>query len=98
MEALKVSFFSFMSLNLTTKDILDFLTATVVYALRKKQLKAPFKDHQSTTYVYFQFYNPKLCSEKYFILSVNSTVLVQIVLQKNQNIDFLVEQFNENTT
>ena len=45
METLKVSFFSFMSLNLTTKDILDFLTATIVYALRKKQLKAFFKDH-----------------------------------------------------
>ena len=96
MEALKVSFFSFMSLNLTTNDILDFLTATVVYALRKKQLKAPFKDHQSTTYVYFQFYNPKLCSEKYFVLSVNSTVLAQIALQKKQMIDFLVEQFDEN--
>ena len=48
METLKVSFFSFMSLYLTTKDILDFLTATVVYALRKKQLKAPFKDHFKT--------------------------------------------------
>ena len=35
METLKVSFFSFMSLNLTTKDILDFLTATVVYAYEK---------------------------------------------------------------
>ena len=44
MEVLKVSFFSFMSLNLTTKDILDFLTATVVYAPRKKQLKTSFKD------------------------------------------------------
>ena len=45
METLKVSFFSFMSLYLTTKDIVDFLTATVVYALRKKQLKVSFIDH-----------------------------------------------------
>ena len=45
METLKVSFFSFMSLSLTTKDILNFLTATVVYALRKNQLKASFIDH-----------------------------------------------------
>ena len=82
-----------MSLNLTAKDILDFLTATVVYALRKKQLK---DNHQSTTYVYFQFYNSKLCSEKYFVLSVNSTVLIQIALEKKQMIDFLVEQFDEN--
>ena len=45
MEALKVSFFSLMSLNVTTKDILGLLTAAVVYALRKKQLKVSFKDH-----------------------------------------------------
>ena len=48
METLKVSFFSFISLNLITKDILDFLTATVVYAqgaLQKKQLRASFIDH-----------------------------------------------------
>ena len=45
MEALKVSFFSLMSLNLTTKDTLGLLTAAVVYALRKKQLKVSFKDH-----------------------------------------------------
>ena len=45
MEILKVSFFRFMSLNLTTKDILDFVTATVVYAPRKKELKASFIDH-----------------------------------------------------
>ena len=48
MEALKVSFSSFMSQNLTTKGILDFLTATFVYALRKKQLKTSFKDHFKT--------------------------------------------------
>ena len=45
METLKVSPFSFVSLNVTTKDILDILTATVVYALQKKQLKASFIDH-----------------------------------------------------
>ena len=45
METLKVSPFSFVSQNVTTKDILDILTATVVYALRKKQLKASFIDH-----------------------------------------------------
>ena len=48
MGTLKETFFSSMSLNLTTKDILDFLTATVVYALealRIKQLKAFFIDH-----------------------------------------------------
>ena len=48
METSKESFFSLMSLNLITKDMLDFLTATVVYAqgaLRKKQLKASFIDH-----------------------------------------------------
>ena len=48
MEALKVSFFSFMSQNLTTKNILGVLTATFVYALRKKQLKTSFKDHFKT--------------------------------------------------
>ena len=48
METLKESFFSLMSLNLITKDILDFLTAAVVYAqdaLRKKQLKDSFIYH-----------------------------------------------------
>ena len=48
MEILTESFFSLMSLNLIAKDILDFLTATVVYAEggpRKKQLKASFIDH-----------------------------------------------------
>ena len=48
MEILKESFFSIISLNLITKDIPDFLTATVVYAqgaLRKKQLTASFIDH-----------------------------------------------------
>ena len=48
METLEESFFSLMSLNLIKKDILDFLTATVVYlqgSLRKKQLKASFRDH-----------------------------------------------------
>ena len=102
METLKVSFFSFISLNLITKDILDFLTATVVYAqgaLRKKQLKASFVDYFKKIikirHVYFQFYNPKLCSEKCFVLSVNSTVLVQIALQKKQMIDFLVEQWDK---
>ena len=108
METLKVSFFSFISLNLITKDILDFLTATVVYAqgaLQKKQLRASFIDHFKKIikirHVYFQFYNPKLWSEKYFVPSVNSTVLVQIALQKKQMVDFLVEHwdkhFDENT-
>ena len=67
METLKVSFFSFISLNLITKDILDFLTATVVYAqgaLQKKQLRASFIGHFKKIikirHVYFQFYNPKL--------------------------------------
>ena len=32
MEILKESFFTLMLLNLITKDFLDFLTATVVYA------------------------------------------------------------------
>ena len=102
MEILKESFFSIMLLNLITKDILDFLTATVVYAqgaLRKKQLKASFVDYFKKIikirHVYFQFYNPKLCSEKCFVLSVNSTVLVQIALQKKQMIDFLVEQWDK---
>ena len=76
METLKVSFFSLISLNIITKDILDFLTATVVC---------------------FQFYNGKLCSEKCYVLSVNSTVLVQIALQKKQLIAFFVEHFDENT-
>ena len=47
METLKDSFFSLMLLNLIIKDILDFLTATVVYALgalRTKHLKASFID------------------------------------------------------
>ena len=76
METLKVSFFSLISLNIITKDILDFLTATVVC---------------------FQFYNGKLCSEKCYVLSVNSTVLVQIALQKKQLIAFFVEHFDKNT-
>ena len=101
METLKVSPFSFVSLNVTTKDILDILTATVVYALQKKQLKASFIDHFKKIikieHVYFQFYNPKLCSEKCFVLSVNCAVLLQIALQKKQLIDFLVEHFDENT-
>ena len=42
METLKVSLFSFMSLNVTTKDILDILTATVVYALQKKAIESLF--------------------------------------------------------
>ena len=48
METLKESLFSLTSLNLIIKDILDFLTATVLYAqgaLRKKQLKVSFIDH-----------------------------------------------------
>ena len=48
METLKESFFSLMSVILITKDIQDFITATVVYvqgALRKKQLKDYFIDH-----------------------------------------------------
>ena len=48
METLKESHFSLTSLNLIIKDILDFLTATVLYAqgaLRKKQLKVSFIDH-----------------------------------------------------
>ena len=76
METLKASFFSLISLNIITKDILDFLTATVVY---------------------FQFCNRKLCSEKCYVLSVNSTVLVQIALQKKQLIAIFVEHFDENT-
>ena len=48
METLKESHFSLTSLNLIIKDILDFLTATALYAqgaLRKKQLKVSFIDH-----------------------------------------------------
>ena len=48
METLKEPFFSLRSLNLITKDILGFHTATVAYAqgaLRKKQLKDYFIDH-----------------------------------------------------
>ena len=102
METLKVSFFSFMSLNLTTKDILDFLPATVVYALRKKQLKASFIyhfkkiikiRHMST----FSFIILNYVQRSTLYFSVNSTVLVQIALQKKQLIDFLVEHFDENT-
>ena len=102
METLKVSFFSFMSLNLTTKDILDFLPATVVYALRKKQLKASFIyhfkkiikiRHMST----FSFIILNYVQRSTLYFSVNFTVLVQIALQKKQLIDFLVEHFDENT-
>ena len=52
METLKEPFFSLMSLNLITKDILDFHTATVAYAqgaLRKKQLKDSFIDNSKKT-------------------------------------------------
>ena len=79
METLKVSFFSFMSLYLTTKDILDFLTATAVYALRKKQLKVFFIDHFKKIIKIrhnFHFYNPKLCSEENFVLSVKNLLLL----------------------
>ena len=104
METLKESLFSLTSLNLIIKDILDFpycYSSLCARCSTKKAIESFFhrslkKDHQNTTYVYFQFYHPKLSSEKCFILSVNSTVLVQIALQKKQLIAFFVEHFDEN--
>ena len=90
METLKESFFSLISLNLITKDILGFFTVTVIYAhcaLRKKQLKGSFIEHfkkiikiRRMSFFSFIILNYIQRSALY---SVNSAVLVQLLYKRN---------------
>ena len=50
METLKASFFSLISLNIITKDILDFLTATVVFMYFIDHFKEIMKIRHMSTF------------------------------------------------